>query len=232
MNLQIVYEDNHLIAVNKPGGVVVQFDESGDFPLDEEVKQYVKKRYNKPGAVWLGVIHRIDKPVSGVVVFARTEKALVRMNKIFHDRLVKKEYWAVTNERPEPLSGTLIHYLDKNREQNKSIALDAPSRRHPDAKLSELSYELLGELGENHLLKVLPVTGRPHQIRVQLSKMGWSIRADAKYGNTFKSKGDGIYLHCKSLTFIHPVKNEPITIKAPIPERDQIWDLFRDISDD
>ncbi|MBK8492489.1 MAG: RluA family pseudouridine synthase [Saprospirales bacterium] len=226
--LQIIYEDNHLIAVNKPGGVLVQGDETGDKPLSDFVKEYIKQRYDKPGDVFLGVIHRLDRPVSGVVVFARTSKALERMNKLFHDRKVEKVYWAITGKRPNPIKGSLTHYILKDREKNVSKAYDQLSNRAKDAKLSELDYELIGELTGNCLLEVHPHTGRPHQIRVQLAKMGWPIQGDLKYGYS-KANADGnILLHCRKLAFEHPVKKEPVVIMAD-PPHDPMWDMFEGV---
>lgn len=225
MNFQVLYEDNHLIAVNKPAGVLVQGDETGDTPLSELVKRYIKLQYDKPGDVFLGVIHRLDRPVSGVVVFARTSKALERMNKLFHDRNIQKTYWAVTAQRPEPLQGHLTHYLIKDSERNVSRALEQPSKRNPDAKLAELDYELVMEVHGHCLLEVHPITGRPHQIRAQLAKIGCPIRGDVKYGFPSPARDGMIYLHCRSLAFEHPVKKEPVVITADPPE-DQIWKLF------
>lgn len=225
MNFQVLYEDNHLIAVNKPVGMLVQGDETGDTPLSELVKRYVKTQYDKAGDVFLGVIHRLDRPVSGVVVFARTSKALERMNKLFHDREVDKTYWAVTARRPKELKGHLTHYLTKDTEKNLAKAYDSLSNRVKDAKIAELDYELIMEIGDNCLLEVHPQTGRPHQIRVQLAKIGCPIRGDVKYGFPTPHPNGAILLHCRALSFIHPVKKERITITAE-PPRDQIWRLF------
>lgn len=223
--MQIIYEDNHLIAVNKPAGWLVQGDETGDQPLSEWVKEYIKLRYKKPGDVFLGVIHRLDRPVSGVVVFARTSKALTRMNELFKNRQVDKTYFAITSDRPDPLKGTLKHYLLKDKTRNLAKAYDRPGRRTADAKLSELEYELIAQIGHNHLLEVHPLTGRPHQIRVQLSKMGWPIKGDVKYGAAQAIPDGSICLHCRSLDFEHPVKKERIHIEAD-PPNTQLWRLF------
>lgn len=225
MNLQVIYEDNHLIAVNKPPGMLVQGDETNDKPLVDFAKDYIKARYNKPGDVFLGVVHRIDRPVSGAVIFARTSKALERMNKIFADREVDKTYWALVKDRPDPLSATLIHYLDKDREKNITKALDAPSRRHPDAKKSELTYELISSIGNFHLLEVHPKTGRSHQIRAQLSRIGLPIKGDLKYGFPTPNKDGSIHLHCRSMKFLHPVTKEPTEVLADPPEG-QVWEQF------
>ena len=225
MNLQVIYEDNHLLAVNKPAGMLVQGDETNDKPLVDFAKDYIKARYGKPGDVFLGVVHRIDRPVSGAVIFARTSKALERMNKIFADREVDKTYWALVKDRPDPLSATLVHYLDKDREKNITKALDAPSRRHPDAKRSELTYDLISSIGNYHLLEVHPKTGRSHQIRAQLSRIGLPIKGDLKYGFPTPNKDGSIHLHCRSMKFIHPVTKETIEIMADPPEG-QIWEQF------
>ncbi len=226
MNVQIVYEDNHLIAVNKPAGVLVQGDKTGAPPLSEAVKQYIKIQYRKPGKVFLGVIHRLDRPVSGIVVFARTSKALERMNKLFHDRQVNKTYWAITAQRPTPLQGKLTHYMVKDHERNIAKALERPSNRYKDAKYAELDYEMIMQSGSHCLLEVHPLTGRPHQIRAQLAKIGCPIRGDVKYGFPSAQQPEGhIYLHCRALAFEHPVKKEPVCIEAELPD-DPIWQLF------
>jgi len=223
--LQVIYEDNHLIAVNKPPGVLVHEDETGDKPLSDVVKEYVKLRYDKPGDVFLGVIHRLDRPVSGVVIFARTSKGLERMNRLFHDRLVEKIYWAVVAHRPDPLQGKLEHFLVKDRERNIARVYDQLSNRTPDAKRSELDYELIGEIDGNCLLEVRPLTGRPHQIRAQLARIGCPIRGDLKYGFPFANPDGNIHLHCRQLSFEHPVKHERITITAD-PPNEAVWNLF------
>ncbi|MBK7336568.1 MAG: RNA pseudouridine synthase [Saprospirales bacterium] len=223
--LQIIYEDNHLIAGNKPAGVLVQEDETGDKPLTDYVKDYIKQRYDKPGEVFLGVIHRLDRPVSGVVIFARTSKALERMNKLFHDRKVEKVYWAIAGHRPNPLKGSLRHFLTKDREKNMARVYDQISNRNPDGKLSELDYELIGELSGNYLIEVRPHTGRPHQIRAQLAKMGWPIRGDLKYGFPKANPDGNIHLHCRKLAFEHPIKLEQVEIMAD-PPQDPVWNMF------
>lgn len=228
--MEILFEDNHLIAVNKPPGVLVQSDETGDQPLGDFVKLYIKDRYDKPGDVFLGVIHRLDRPVSGVTIFARTSKALERMNKIFAEREVVKTYWAVTSRRPDPLYGHLTHYILKDTSKNIVKAYDQLSNRARDAKKADLDYELVAEIGDCCLLKVDLHTGRPHQIRAQLSKMGWPIRGDVKYGYPTPNKDGSIHLHCSSISFDHPVKKERVTIKAN-PPKDQVWKLFRGFED-
>ena len=226
--LQVLHEDNHLIAVNKPAGLLVHGDETGDETLADLVKDYIKVRYKKPGDVFLGVIHRLDRPVSGVVIFARTSKALTRMNKLLQEKMIKKTYLAITKERPEPLQGNLVHYILKDRDRNVAKAYDSVGRRTKAAKRSELNYELVAEVGANHLIKVNPLTGRPHQIRVQLSKMGWPIRGDKKYGFRQRRTDGTIYLHCLEMAFEHPVKKEPVSIQAETPV-DQIWALFEGV---
>ena len=225
MKLQVIYEDNHLIAVNKPAGILVQGDETGDRPLDDMVKEYIKIRYDKPGDVFLGVCHRIDRPVSGAVIFARTSKALERVNKLFADREVHKTYWAIVNERPDPLNGTLTHFLVKDRERNITKVLEGPSRRHPDAKEAELTYELIASLGNQHLIEVNPTTGRSHQIRAQLATIGCKIRGDVKYGAPKANPDGSICLHCRSMRFIHPVTKIEIEVEADIPNM-PIWKMF------
>lgn len=224
MNVQVIYEDNHLIAVNKPAGVLVQPDDSPDKALEELVKEYIKIRYEKPGDVFLGVIHRLDRPVSGCVVFARTSKALVRMNQLFKDRQIEKNYWAITAKRPEQLQATLVHYVEKDTTRNISRALDQMSNRAKDAKRSELHYRLAAEMENRFLLEVQPVTGRPHQIRVQLAKIGCPIVGDVKYGYPTPQPNGAIYLHCHSLAFQHPVKQTPVRITADPPDDDRLWD--------
>lgn len=222
MNLQVIYEDNHLIAVNKPAGILVQGDETEDTPLVDYVKDYIKFRYKKPGDVFLGVVHRLDRPVSGAVIFARTSKALARMNELFKERKVEKRYWAITENRPFPEFGHLTHYILKDQERNVSKALDQLSNRSKDAKKSELDYELIGNLEARYLLLVKPITGRPHQIRVQLSKIGCPIVGDVKYGYSQANQDGSIYLHCRSMSFLHPVQQVPVTITADAPN-ERMW---------
>ena len=227
MHLQILYEDNHLIAVNKPGGILVHGDETEDTTLQDYVKDYVKVRYKKPGAVFLGVIHRLDRPVSGVTIMARTSKGLTRMNDLFKKREVQKTYWAIVNKIPNPLQGTLKHFISKDKNKNVARAYSKMSHRadRGNAKPAELSYQLLSKVNDHHLLEVKPKTGRPHQIRVQLSEAGIPIRGDVKYGFPRANRNKNIHLHCRSLSFIHPVKQELVTITAEIPD-DDIWNIF------
>ncbi len=227
-NIQIIYEDNHLIAVNKPAGWLVQGDETGDVPISEFVKEYIKKRYNKPGDVYLGIIHRLDRPVSGIVLFARTSKALVRMNKLFQDRMVDKQYVAVVEHRPQELEGTLVNYLSKDKDRNVTKAYT--SQKYKSAKRSELHYKYLGGLADHHLLQVSPTTGRSHQIRVQLAKMGSVIKGDKKYGAAhFNTDRGTIHLHAYQLSFMHPVKKEQVIIEADLPEKDQVWQMYAEL---
>jgi len=227
MNLQVLHEDNHLIAVNKPAGILTQGDDTGDLPLGEYVKEYIKFRYKKPGDVFLGVIHRLDRPVSGAMVFARTSKALSRMNQLFKDREVQKTYFAITRERPSPILGSLTHYIGKDRKRNvaKAFAKMSNQARDLKAKKSSLDYELIGEVDNRCLLRVKPHTGRPHQIRVQLAEIGCPIVGDVKYGYDQPNHDGSIHLHCRSLSFIHPVKKQPVTIVADPPE-ELLWRTF------
>ena len=228
MEPQVIYEDNHIIAVNKPTGWLVQADITGDSTLADWTKAYIKHRYKKPGDVFLGIIHRIDRPASGTVIFARTSKGLSRMNELIRDRKMKKKYWAITAIRPNPLSDDLVHYILKDTEKNKVKVFDRPSRRSGNAKKAEMSYNLLGGIGENFLLDIDLITGRPHQIRAQLAKVGYPIRGDLKYGFKKLNSDASIHLHCRSMSFMHPVKKIPVTIEAD-PPREQIWRLFEDI---
>ncbi len=220
--LQIIYEDNHLIAVNKPNGVLVHADETGDKTLIDQVKLYIKWKYEKPGDVFLGSFHRLDRPASGVVVFARTTKALTRMNKLIQERKVEKKYYAVTEDRPKEIEQTLVHYLIKDKAKNKS---KVHKSQRSGTKRSELSYKLDAYLENHSLLKVNLVTGRSHQIRAQLKKINAPICGDLKYGATEKLKYYSIALHCTEMNFIHPVKKEPVSIKCMPPDFHP-WTLF------
>ncbi|HPK10540.1 MAG TPA: RluA family pseudouridine synthase [Saprospiraceae bacterium] len=213
--LDIVYEDNHIIAVNKEPGDLVQGDKTGDKTLLDEVKNYIKKKYDKPGDVFLNPVHRLDRPVTGIVIFARTSKALTRLNEIFKNRQIEKEYLAITEGRPKDFEATLVHYIVKDEQTNMVKAYDKEKK---GGKRAELTYEMVGEMNEKSLLKVWPLTGRPHQIRAQLKKMGCPILGDTKYGSMYKMDDRSICLHCHKMSFIHPVKKEKITIRAPKPE--------------
>ncbi len=217
--LEVLYEDNHIIAVNKKASDIVQGDKTGDIPLSKFVKDYIKKKYNKPGEVFLGVVHRLDRPVSGVILFARTSKALSRLNEMFREKKVKKKYWAIVKNKPQNNKDTLVHYLLKNQAKNKSQAF---SRQVNHTLRSELSYKLVHSLNNYHLLEVRPKTGRHHQIRVQLSTIGCPIKGDVKYGFERTNKDKSIHLHARKIDFIHPIKKEPISITAPTPN-DVLW---------
>ncbi|MES2808373.1 MAG: RluA family pseudouridine synthase [Bacteroidota bacterium] len=218
----VLYEDNHLIAINKRAGDIVQVDDTGDESLDEKVKRYIAKKYDKPNGAFLGVVHRLDRPVSGVILFAKTSKALERVNKMFKAREMHKTYYAVVRKRPYPEAGTLVHYLIKNPQKNVTKAHD---KEVQGSQRSELHYKLVGELDGYYLIEVDPITGRPHQIRVQLSTLGTPIVGDNKYGYPRGSLRKSICLHARRLQFIHPIKKEPILITAPVP-KDGFWEKF------
>ena len=214
---RIIYEDNHLIAVTKRSGEIVQGDKTGDKPLSEEIKSYLKTKYKKPGNVFLGTIHRLDRPTSGIVLFAKTSKSLSRMNELFKNKKVQKTYFAVTEDMPNKEKGVIISSLKKNQKQNKSYIT-----KLDDGKKSELEYELIEKLQNYFLIKVKPKTGRHHQIRVQLSSIGCKIKGDVKYGAKRVNKDKSICLHSYSISFVHPVKNELINLKCDFPKND-IW---------
>jgi len=218
--IDILYEDNHLIAINKKSGDLVQGDKTGDKPLSEFIKEYLKEKYQKPGNIFCGVMHRIDRPVSGVIIFAKTSKALRRMNELFKNKGIQKTYWAIVENAPKNKSGTLEHYLIKNQQKNKSRAYLKP---HKGALKSILEYKTLKSLKHYTLLEISPITGRHHQIRVQLSTIGSIIKGDLKYGAKRSNKDGSICLHAQNIKFIHPVKIEPIEICAPLP-KDALWD--------
>lgn len=218
----ILFEDNHIIVVNKKPSQIVQGDKTGDKPLSEMVKDFLKDKYNKPGNVFAGVVHRLDRPVSGVVVFAKTSKALSRLNELFKTRAVTKTYWAVVKNKPPQIEGHLIHYMIKNEAKNMSKAFKEPRE---GALKAELDYKILASSDNYHLLEVTPLTGRHHQIRVQLSSMGCPIKGDLKYGFDRSNKDASIHLHAHKLSFIHPVKNEQIEIIATPPD-EALWNYF------
>jgi 23S rRNA pseudouridine1911/1915/1917 synthase len=218
----ILFEDNHLIAVNKRAGDIVQIDDTGDEPLDEQVKKYIAAKYKKPNGAFLGVVHRLDRPVSGVILFAKTSKALERINLMFKSREMKKTYWAVVRNRPQPTEGNLVHWLVKNSQKNVTKAHD---KEVAGSQRAELNYKLIRELNGYYLIEVDPITGRPHQIRVQLSTLNCPIVGDNKYGYPRGSLKKSICLHARKLQFIHPVKKEPVSIFAPLPH-DGFWERF------
>lgn len=220
--MKVVYEDNHIIIVNKESGEIVQGDKSGDQPLSEFVKAYIKQKYNKPGNVFLGVTHRLDRPVSGLVVFARTSKALARLNDMFRNGDIHKTYWAITQNCPEPSEGTLTHWITRNTQQNKSYAHD---REVPNSKQAILNYRLIGKTDNYHLLEIQLMTGRHHQIRCQLSHIGSPIKGDLKYGAKRSNPDGSISLHARRIEFVHPVTKETINVEAPLPTLPP-WNAF------
>ena len=220
--MTVVYEDNHIIVVNKTASEIVQGDETGDTPLSETVKQYLKEKYNKPGNVFLGVTHRLDRPVSGLVVFAKTSKALSRLNDMFRNGEVKKTYWAIVRNRPQELEGELTNWLVRNEKQNKSYAYDKEVK---DSKKAVLCYKTIGHSQNYHLLEVDLKTGRHHQIRCQLAKMGCPIKGDLKYGSPRSNPDGSICLHARKIAFVHPVSKESIEIEAPVPSGN-LWNGF------
>jgi len=221
----ILYEDNHLIAVSKPAGVLVHGDDTGDESLIDAMKAYIKVTYNKPGDVFLGLVHRIDRPVSGVVLFAKTSKALSRMNKLFQERKVKKNYRAIINRVPDPLEGKIISWLKKDSKKNTSRSYPKEVK---ESKKSELSYKYLAGLSGYHLLEIYPKTGRPHQIRVQLADNGTPIVGDLRYSYPRPTQNKSICLHCQSLSFEHPVKKTMLTIEDRMPST-EYWSFFKGV---
>ena len=217
--VQVLYEDNHIIVVNKASGEIVQGDKTGDLPLSEMVKAYVKKAYAKPGAVFIGVVHRLDRPVSGVVVFARTSKALARLNRMFANGEVHKTYWAITKNTPPADAGRLENWLVRNEKQNRSYAYDSEK---PDSKRALLDYKVLGSSDNYSLLEVTLHTGRHHQIRCQLAHIGCPIKGDLKYGAKRSNADGSISLLARSVEFVHPVSKQPIHVVAPLPD-DNLW---------
>lgn len=226
--LQVIYEDNHLVIVNKPAGVIVHADKTGDKTLEDFVKDYIKEKYNKPGDVFLGTVHRLDRPVSGLIIFARTSKGLERMNELFRKRDIQKTYWAITRRIPEPKKGKLTHYLVKDHDKNIVKAYDYPIE---GSQKAELNYRYLGSLNKHHLIEVEPITGRPHQIRVQLASIGCPIRGDLKYGYDRPNPDGNINLHSRRVYFVHPIKNEPMLCRAALPEN-AFWEEFLELDDE
>ncbi len=219
----ILYEDNHLLAVNKHVGDLVQADTAGDEGLEDEVKRFIARRDNKPGAVFLGVVHRIDRPVSGVVLFAKSNKALVRLNEMLRNREIKKLYWAITEELPPSEEGTLRNFIERDGRTNKSHVY---ASQKGDSKEAVLNYRLAASSTNYRLIEVELITGRHHQIRAQLASVGCPIKGDLKYGAKRSNKEGGISLHSRAVSFVHPVRKEPITITAPVPEKDPLWGYF------
>jgi 23S rRNA pseudouridine1911/1915/1917 synthase len=225
--MEVLYEDNHIIAVNKRCGDIVQGDKTGDATLGDEVKAYLKKKYRKPGNVFLGVTHRLDRPTSGIVLFARTSKALSRLNKLFSQQgEIRKTYWAVVDQRPSKEEETLEHWLVRYPEKNKSVAYN---NRRANGKTATLTYRYLASSDRYHLLEIELHTGRHHQIRAQLAAVGLHIKGDLKYGFPRSNKDAGIHLHARRIAFTHPVSQEEITITAPTP-RDAVWDHFAQLN--
>jgi len=221
--LEILYEDNHLIVVNKKVSDIVQGDKTGDLPLSEKVKQYVKVKYDKPGNVYIGVPHRLDRPTSGVVIFTRTSKALTRMNEMFRNKdSIKKTYWAIVKKCPLPIKGQLKNYLFKDEKKNKSFICSADKK---GAKEAILNYTVLANSDNFHLLEIELLTGRHHQIRAQLANIGSPIKGDLKYGFSRSNTDAGISLHARKVGFIHPVTKEKVNIEAPLPP-DKLWSFF------
>ena len=217
--IEVLYEDNHIIAINKRPSDIVQGDKTGDEPLSEKVKQFLRNKYDKPGEVFCGVVHRIDRPVSGVVLFAKTSKALSRLNELFRTKDITKTYWAVVKNKPKEMEGTLVHYMIKDEAKNKSRAYAEPRK---GALKSELHYKVIAKTDTYYLLEVNPITGRHHQIRVQLSTMGSPIKGDIKYGFDRTNKDASIHLHARKIEFTHPVKQTPMCIIAPPPD-EVVW---------
>lgn len=217
--MTVLYEDNHIIIVNKTVSEIVQGDKTGDKPLSEIVKEYLKDKYNKPGNVFCGVTHRLDRPTSGIVVFSKTSKALPRLNDMFKNKEISKTYWAIVKNAPKQVEGTLKHYLVRNEKQNKSYAYDVEK---PDSKLAILHYKLIARSDKYSLLEIDLETGRHHQIRCQLAKIGSPIKGDLKYGAERSNPDGGISLHARRISFVHPVSKELIDVTAPLPE-DNLW---------
>jgi len=224
--MNVLYEDNHLIIVNKSCGEIVQADTTGDISLEETVKDYLKRKYDKPGDVFLGVVHRVDRPVSGIVMFARTTKAQVRLNRMLQEKLIKKTYWAIVKNLPPDEKGTLTHYIIRNTKSNRS---QAHPKELPNSKKAVLHYRHIASSDRYHLLEIDLETGRHHQIRCQLAAIGCPIRGDLKYGYPRSNPNGGISLHARQIRFIHPVREEEINLTAPLPD-DPLWKIFTELS--
>jgi len=222
-NLEVLFEDNHLLIVNKKSGDIVQGDKTGDKPLSEVVKEYIKEKYNKPGEVFLGVVHRLDRPTSGIIIFARTSKALERLNKMLRDRVISKTYWAIIKNNPKKVKDTLIHFLKKNPKNNKSTVF---TKKTEGSKKAILHFTIKKKLDNYSLLEIDLETGRHHQIRAQLSFIGSPIKGDLKYGASRSNKDGSIHLHARTINFTHPVSKKTITIIAPIPN-EVIWNACK-----
>lgn len=222
----ILFEDNHLIIVNKRCGKLIQGDSTGDNPLEDDIKAFIKIRDRKPGGVFLGVVHRLDRPVSGVVIFAKTSKALRRMNDMLKNRTVEKHYWAIVENAPSNIEETLVHHMTRNRKINRSTAHESQPN---NSKKAILHYKMVASSTNYHLLDVDLETGRHHQIRAQLSKIGSPIKGDLKYGAARSNPGGGISLHARSVEFIHPVNQDKIKVVAPAPTDDNLWEYFESV---
>lgn len=222
---RILFEDNHLIVFNKISSEIVQGDKTGDEPLSEKLKAHLKKKYNKPGNVFMGVVHRLDRPVSGAIIFAKTGKALSRLNKMVKEREINKTYWAIVKNKPEKESAHLINFLKKNQKKNKSFIC---SEKTEGALKAELKYNLISKSDKFYLLEINLLTGRHHQIRAQLAHIGSPIKGDIKYGYHTTNKDASINLHARKIEFIHPVKKEKMEIIAPVPD-DALWKYFKNI---
>jgi 23S rRNA pseudouridine1911/1915/1917 synthase len=221
--MKILYEDNHIIAINKSCSEIVQADETGDLPLSEMVREYIREKYKKPGNVFVGVVHRLDRPTSGVVLFARTSKALARLNTMFSEKeTIKKTYWAIVDRKPPEETGQLHHWLVRNTEKNRSFAYDHEVK---DSKEALMNYRVAFQSDKYFLLEIELLTGRHHQIRAQLGAIGLKIKGDLKYGYPRSNPGGGIHLHARKIEFIHPVSKQLISITAPVPD-DTLWNFF------
>jgi 23S rRNA pseudouridine1911/1915/1917 synthase len=225
-NLDIIFEDNHLIVINKRVGDIVQGDQTGDEPLSEIVKSYIKEKYNKPGAVYLGVVHRLDRPTTGIVVFAKTSKALTRLNAAFSNRETQKTYWAITKNKPEKPTGDLIHFLKRNTKNNTSKAFE---KEVNDSKKAHLRYEVISQSERYYLLEIQLYTGRHHQIRAQLAAINCPIKGDLKYGYERSNLDGGICLHARKLILEHPVTKETLIFEAKTPQQNN-WDFFKKLT--
>jgi len=222
--LNILFEDNHLILVNKHSGDIVQADKTGDKPVVDKVKEYIKEKYQKPGDVFLGIPHRIDRPTTGIVIFCRNSRSLERINQMFKDKSIKKTYWAIVKNQPPANEGKLVHYMKRNEQQNKSYASD---EEKPGSQRAELDYKVIAQSDRYFLLEIDLQTGRHHQIRAQLSKIGSPIKGDLKYGYERSNEDASISLHARKVELLHPSKKEMMSVVAPVPE-DKLWKYFEE----